>query len=162
MKKRLVSTPIGEMIAVGDEERLFLLDFADRPGLPLRLDKLGSPAFGMTPPLISIEMELAAYFEKTLKVFKTPIGLNGTPFQQRVWNALQEIPYGETRSYKAQAAAVGYPAAYRAVANGNNANRLSVIVPCHRVISSSNLLSGYGGGVERKRWLLAHEGVSCR
>lgn len=159
MKKLILQTPLGEMIAIGDEEHLYLLDFVDRIKLDSRFDRFGPLTFGKTPPLLMIEEELKNYFNKTLKVFKTPVRFVGTPFQKKVWEALREIPFGETRSYKEQAESIGHPTAYRAVANGNNGNLLSVIIPCHRVISSSNHLSGYGGGVHRKKWLLEHEGV---
>ena len=81
----------------------------------------------------------------------------GSDFQQKVWQALLKIPYGETRSYAAQAAAMGFPKATRAVANANGANQLAIVIPCHRIINSNGALGGYGGGVARKEWLLQHE-----
>jgi methylated-DNA-[protein]-cysteine S-methyltransferase len=84
---------------------------------------------------------------------------NGTPFQRRVWRALREIPVGQTLSYGAIAARIGRPTAVRAVGLANRANPIGVVVPCHRVIGADGALTGYGGGLERKRWLLAHEGV---
>ena len=160
MKKQILFTPIGEMIAIGDEECVYLLDFVDRVDLRERLDRFGNITFGKSAPLVSIEEELNAYFEKKLKVFKTPVAFLGTSFQKRAWEGLQTISFGKVWSYKEQAIAIGHPKAHRAVANANRANLLSVIVPCHRVITSSNRLCGYGGGVDRKRWLLNHEGAS--
>jgi methylated-DNA-[protein]-cysteine S-methyltransferase len=90
-------------------------------------------------------------------VFQTPLGLNGTAFQREVWNVLGEIPYGETVSYKELARRVGRPAALRAVGGANHRNPVSVLVPCHRVVGVDGSLTGYGGGLWRKEWLLAHE-----
>ncbi len=101
--------------------------------------------------------EIATYFNGRLKQFKTPLDWVGTPFQQRVWQALLDIPYGQTRSYGEQARQIGQPTATRAVAAANGQNKISVIVPCHRVIGSDGRLTGYGGGLPRKQWLLALE-----
>lgn len=92
-----------------------------------------------------------------LHSFTTLLRLLGTPFQKRVWQELLNIPYGETRSYSEIAVSVGRPAAYRAVAQANGANQLAIVVPCHRVINANGDLGGYGGGLSRKEWLLAHE-----
>jgi len=101
--------------------------------------------------------ELDAYFAGTLRKFTLPLDLRGTPFQKGVWEALLEIPYGETRSYSYIASAIGRPAAVRAIGLANGANPVSIIVPCHRVIGKSGDLVGYGGGLERKRALLELE-----
>ncbi len=101
--------------------------------------------------------QLLEYFAGARTGFDLPIRARGTPFQERVWGALRDIPYGETRSYAQIAAAVGCPTAVRAVGAANGRNPISIIVPCHRVDASSGALSGYAGGVERKRWLLRHE-----
>jgi methylated-DNA-[protein]-cysteine S-methyltransferase len=101
--------------------------------------------------------ELDAYFAGTLQKFTLPLDLRGTPFQKGVWEALLEIPYGETRSYSDIARAIGRPAAVRAIGLANGANPVSIIVPCHRVIGKSGDLVGYGGGLERKRALLELE-----
>jgi AraC family transcriptional regulator of adaptative response/methylated-DNA-[protein]-cysteine methyltransferase len=105
----------------------------------------------------ALGQELKAYFAGSLRQFKTPIILIGTPFQQVVWKAVQEIPYGQTRSYADIARAIGKPKAVRAVGTAIGANPIWVIVPCHRVIQSNGGLGGYAGGLERKRWLLEHE-----
>ena len=97
------------------------------------------------------------YFAGQLKAFTTPLAPTGTPFQKRVWEELQKIPHGETRSYAAIAAAIGRPTAFRAVAQANGANRIAIVIPCHRVINTSGALGGYSSGVERKQWLLQQE-----
>ena len=104
--------------------------------------------------LLELEKQLKEYFAKERKEFTLPITLVGTPFQEEVWKVLQTIPYGETRTYKEQAIAVGNPKGVRAVANANSKNRLSIIVPCHRVIGSNGTLTGYAGGLSRKEFLL--------
>lgn len=101
--------------------------------------------------------ELDAYFAGRLKRFTAPVAAQGTPFQRRVWQALVAIPYGETRSYGALAAAIGKPSAARAVGLANGRNPISIIVPCHRVIGASGALTGYAGGMERKQRLLELE-----
>lgn len=101
--------------------------------------------------------ELKEYFDGSRKVFSVPLILTGPPFQQNVWKELLNIPYGTTRSYSEQAAALGIPEAVRAVAGANGRNRIAIIVPCHRVIGSDGRLTGYGGGIKRKEWLLDHE-----
>ncbi len=101
--------------------------------------------------------QLHAYFDGDLTVFEIPVRLGGTAFQREVWSQLQDIPYGETISYGELARRVGSPKASRAVGLANGRNPVSIIVPCHRVIGSNGQLTGYGGGIERKTWLLDHE-----
>ena len=102
---------------------------------------------------------LEAYFTGNLAALDTlPIELHGTPFQQRVWQALRTIPAGTTASYRDIARAIGAASAVRAVGAANGANPIAIVVPCHRIIGSNGSLTGYGGGLDRKRWLLAHEG----
>ena len=105
----------------------------------------------------ALGQQIDAYFRGELKDFDVPLDLVGTPFQQSVWQALLNIPYGQTRSYAQQAATIGRPTAVRAVAAANGQNKVSIIVPCHRVIGSSGQLTGYGGGLPRKQWLLGLE-----
>ena len=102
--------------------------------------------------------QLQAYFAGELREFDLPLAPEGTPFQQRVWRALCDIPYGETISYGELARRIGQPKASRAVGLANGQNPISIVVPCHRVIGANGSLTGYGGGLERNRWLLAHEG----
>lgn len=150
------------MVIIATERSLHLLDFADRVKLPQQIKKLKQQTGmaiveGKTRISQFISEELEAYFEGTLKVFKTPLCYQGSGFQQSVWEKLLEIPYGETRSYLDIAKAIGKPTAFRAVALANAANKLALIVPCHRVINHNGNLGGYGGGIDKKIWLLAHE-----
>ena len=101
--------------------------------------------------------QLDAYFAGQLRTFDLPLAPTGTPFQQRVWSALREIPFGETRSYGQLAKAIGKPSAMRAVGAANGRNPIAIVVPCHRVIGADGSLTGFGGGIERKRFLLSLE-----
>lgn len=101
--------------------------------------------------------QLCRYFNGSLQTFDIPLDLRGTPFQIEVWNALTEIPFGGTWSYRELAARIGRPNAVRAVGAANGRNPVSIVVPCHRVIGADGSLTGYGGGLERKRFLLDHE-----
>ena len=110
-------------------------------------------------PLAATLRQLSEYFAGTRRSFDLPLRLEGTAFQQRVWRELTEIPYGETWSYGQLAGRIGNPNASRAVGLANGRNPISILVPCHRVIGADGSLTGYGGGLERKQWLLAHEGL---
>lgn len=152
------------MIAIADDQNLYLLDFIDRPNLEqaveqLRLKLHANIIPGLNSPIKSIEDEIQSYFERTLTEFKTPMSTIGSPFQRAVWQALLRIPYGTTISYAELAANIKQPTAYRAVANANGANRIVIAIPCHRVINSNGGLGGYGGGIERKQLLLEHENM---
>lgn len=120
---------------------------------------------GQRPPesaqrvLEQAKRQLAEYFAGRLHVFDLPLDLRGTPFRVAVWKALLEIPFGMTVSYAEIAQRVGKPSAVRAVGTANGANPVPIVVPCHRVVGSDGTLTGYGGGLPIKRWLLAHEGV---
>lgn len=158
-----METPLGPMVAVADETRLHLLEFHDRKGLPAEMEKLkrqtrSSVAPGKTPPIEQIETELSGYFAGKPDAFKTPLALNGTAFERQVWAKLQDIPPGETRSYGDIACDVDTMKAVRAVAKANGANQISIVIPCHRCIGADGSLTGYGGGLWRKQWLLRHEG----
>ena len=111
-------------------------------------------------PFPETKQQLTAYFAGTLTEFDLPLQMSGTPFQQRVWEALKTIPYGTTLSYGELAQQIGQPTASRAVGLTNGHNPMSIIVPCHRVIGANGKLTGYGGGLERKQWLLHHERLS--
>lgn len=155
-------TKLGEMMAIADTSHLYLLEFLDKNNLDNALEHLklslnANITKGITAPIESIQTELKAYLKGELINFKTPLKLLGTPFQKQVWQELQRTPYGHTRSYAQQAQALGKPTAYRAVANANGANRLVIVIPCHRIISSKGDLGGYSSGLERKQWLLEHE-----
>ncbi|MCK5917996.1 MAG: methylated-DNA--[protein]-cysteine S-methyltransferase [Cocleimonas sp.] len=107
-----------------------------------------------------LNQQLNDYFAGSLREFSIPLDLYGTDFQKQVWGALQTIPYGETRSYQQQAITIGNPNAVRAVANANRNNKISIIIPCHRVIGKNGSMTGYGGGIWRKEFLLALEAGS--
>lgn len=157
-----IETPIGPMLAIGDGARLRLLDFADRPELPAEIARLkraaGAPVeMGRAAAIDRAAAELAAYFAGQGTAFSVPLDPPGTAFQRAVWAALRAIPSGETQSYSALAAAIGRPTAVRAAARANGANAIAILVPCHRVLGAGGALTGYGGGLWRKRWLLDHE-----
>lgn len=162
LKVSWIDTQIGPMIAIADENSLYLLEFVDRRGLEREVERLRQKTKsaiipGHTKPIKSIEDELKQYFIGELTEFKTPLCLLGSPFQKRVWEELGKIPPGKTCSYTELAKAIGKPSAYRAVAQANGANQLAIIIPCHRVINANGELGGYGGGVTRKKWLINHE-----
>jgi AraC family transcriptional regulator of adaptative response/methylated-DNA-[protein]-cysteine methyltransferase len=162
LRVTLFATDMGPMIAAASEEALCLLEFADRRGLEASYGrmkkKFGLPVIpGTNKILEKTERELQEYFARKLRRFTVPVAMKGTPFQEDVWRELQRIPYGKTASYAEIAKRVGRPTALRAVAQTNAINRLYILVPCHRVIASDGSLSGYGGGVWRKRLLLELE-----
>lgn len=158
---KTLDTPLDGMIALANEKELILLAFVD-DDLESSLEKLQQKTNACllpqeTLPLVSIEAELKAYFDKGLTVFKTPLSLCGTPFQLAVWKELRKIPFGKTCSYSALAQAIGHPTAFRAAAQANGANRFPIVIPCHRVINANGKLGGYSAGLARKEWLLHHE-----
>jgi AraC family transcriptional regulator of adaptative response/methylated-DNA-[protein]-cysteine methyltransferase len=157
-KKRLIQTPIGDMIAIASDEVLVLLEFADRKTLARQMRPFASNVVeGTNEPLRSIERELSLYFQGKLTAFKTPFLLKGTPFQKSVWKQLLLIPYAQTISYSRLAQNVQKPTALRAAAQAVGANRLAIIVPCHRIIQADGGLGGFAGGVPRKQKLLSLE-----
>lgn len=157
------STPLGTMSALLSEHGLCLLEFDEgTKGLALERAQVervrgGAPGPGASALGAQLGDELAAYFAGRRRGFGVPLDMVGTPFQREVWRALLEIPYGQTRSYAEQARRIGRPTSVRAVAAANGRNKISIVVPCHRVIGSDGSLTGYGGGLARKRWLLALE-----
>ena len=157
----LLETPLGQMQVIADNQTLYLLNFVDSRGLEkamARLKKTKLPIIvGKSKPIKQIEAELEEYFLGKIHVFKTPLFLLGSPFQKEVWEALQKIPAGETKSYAEIAKAIGNPSAFRAVGMSNGANQFAIAIPCHRVINSNGDLGGYSGGLEKKEWLLNHE-----
>lgn len=162
LKASWIETPIGSMIAVCDRSHLHLLEFADRKGLPTELKKLrklcnDQLGIGRFEPTDQIEEELSAYFRAESSDFKTSLALHGTPFTRSVWEELKKIPASETRSYGAIAENIGSPNATRAVARANGANQIALVIPCHRVIGADGSLTGYGGGLWRKQYLIELE-----
>lgn len=159
------ATPLGPMMAAAVDDKLCLLEFCDRRGLETELKdlkkRLGRVFLpGRSDVIDQTRQQLAAYFAGELSCFDLPLFCPGTPFQQAVWAELQSIAYGTTRSYKEQATRLGKPKAVRAVARANGQNRIAIVIPCHRVIGSDGSLTGYAGGLSRKRWLLEREGIS--
>jgi AraC family transcriptional regulator, regulatory protein of adaptative response / methylated-DNA-[protein]-cysteine methyltransferase len=157
-----VATPLGTLRVAADDRAVVLLGFADDPawqaGLEVMARRRGCTlAAGLNPVAARLTEELESYFGGALERFSTPLSPAGTEFQRRAWRALASIPYGETISYGEQARRIGRPTAVRAVAQANGANPIAIVLPCHRVIGGDGSLTGYGGGLERKRWLLAHE-----
>ncbi len=158
-----IATPIGGLTVVADEAgRLHAVEWTDheallRRSLARRYQRQGfSLADASDPDCLSAALD--AYFQGELAAIdRLPVAAAGTAFQLTVWRALRRIPCGETISYAALAERIGRPSAVRAVGLANGSNPVSVVVPCHRVIGSDGSLTGYGGGIERKRWLLAHE-----
>lgn len=148
-----LDTPIGPLLLVGDGTALVEV------GLPQagRTPKPPPDGERSRPKLHAAARELDEYFAGTRHRFDVPLRPSGTPFQLEVWGALLAIPYGETASYAEIARRIRRPRAVRAVGAANGANPLAIIVPCHRVIGSHGDLTGYGGGLPAKRWLLAHE-----
>ena len=159
-----LATPVATLqVIVDPEEVVRVLDFDTDSPRTRRLMKIhyaGVPVVeGETPKPIGDA--LGRYFAGEMTALADiPWRVVGTDFQQQVWQALTEIPAGETRSYSQQAARIGRPAAVRAVGLANGANPIGIVIPCHRVIGANGSLTGFGGGLERKRWLLAHEGVA--
>ena len=163
-----LDTPTGRILVVtDDEDRLRAVDWEDHED---RLHQLlrrqygaGSIHLQAAPRPSAASHSLRAYFDgDTGCLASLPVATNGTGFQRIVWDALRQIPPGQTVSYGALAARIGQPKAMRAVGLANGANPVSIVVPCHRVIGANGTLTGFGGGLERKRWLLAHEGASAQ
>lgn len=157
-----IETPIGTMIACANDTGICMLEFSDRKSLSKELDDI-SKFFGANiiqgenQYFDTLEKELTSYFKGKLQDFTVPLSPVGTDFQKKVWDILRAIPYGTTRSYQEQAYILGKPQAVRAVANANGLNKISILIPCHRVIGSDGKLTGYGGGIWRKQKLLELE-----
>lgn len=164
LHRATIPTPLGEMMALASDSALCALEFTG----PKRLHRLEARLGRWFPPHVIADAEapvivrtrewLARYFDGTnADITQFPLEMYGAPFEQRVWEALRRIPPGGTCSYGAIAKALGSAGASRAVGMANGANPIAVIVPCHRVIGSNGTLTGYGGGLDRKTWLLNHE-----
>ncbi len=149
-------SPIGALLLSGSQGCIHALTFPQE-GEPALADARWRKD---TDAFAEVRRELDAYFEKTLQRFTVPHLLKGSPFQLAVWRALCAIPYGSVTSYGDIAARVGKPKGAQAIGMANHANPLPIIVPCHRVIGADGSLVGFGGGLELKTWLLAHEGIT--
>ncbi len=148
MSTRAIKTPIGPLTLEADENAVTAIRFS------------AGGAQDASPLLDAAEAQLREYFAGARRTFDLPLAPHGTAFQQRVWAALRAIPYGETRTYGELAAAIGNPSASRAVGMANHRNPIPIVIPCHRVIGASGTLTGYAGGLEIKRRLLALEGIN--
>ena len=159
---RMLGTPLGTGLAGATDQGICLLEFTDRPMLPTQLQVLSRRTqrplrAGRHPLLDALQDQLDEYFAGERIAFDLPLVAPGSPFQERTWEALRRIPPGRTLSYEELALQAGRPGAQRAAGTANGANRIALVVPCHRVIRKGGALGGYGGGLWRKAWLLDHE-----
>jgi AraC family transcriptional regulator of adaptative response/methylated-DNA-[protein]-cysteine methyltransferase len=155
-------TPLGPMISLASEEGIYLVEFTDRKALESELYDLKNKLkaniiYGTNKFFPDLEKQMNEYFKGTRKKFDLPLITPGSEFQHKVWDRLKEIPYGETRSYKNLAVELNNKNAVRAVAKANGSNRIAIIIPCHRVIGGNGNLTGYSGGLARKKWLIDFE-----
>jgi AraC family transcriptional regulator of adaptative response/methylated-DNA-[protein]-cysteine methyltransferase len=162
-----ILTPLGPMLAGAGPDALSLLEFADRRMLETQLRRIQARTGAVFVPgsntvLERLTDELERYFTGELREFSVPLSTPGTAFQTAVWEELKRVPYGTTTSYAALAGTIGRPDAVRAVARANGDNRVAILIPCHRVVGSDGSLTGYGGGLWRKRRLLEHERADGR
>ena len=164
----LFTTPVGPLLLLADDEGLIGVHFEPAEG-GHRIDpawrrageeNAGTGATPAVATIVATRAQLTDYFAGARRSFDLPLVPRGTDFQRRVWQLLREIPYGQTISYAELARRVGNPKAMRAVGAANGRNPLPVVVPCHRVIGADGSLTGFGGGIERKRWLLEREGYA--
>jgi AraC family transcriptional regulator of adaptative response/methylated-DNA-[protein]-cysteine methyltransferase len=163
---RLLS-PLGPLVVASDDRQLCLLEFADRRMLETQFKRLASLTKrsivpGENPIMEQTQTQLDEYFQGSRQKFALPLFMGGTDFQASVWAELLKIEFGKTRSYESIAQSLGKPGAQRAVGKANGDNRVAIVIPCHRVIRSNGELSGYGGGVRRKEWMLEHERAVSR
>lgn len=160
MMPTTLDTPVGTLLLAADTRQLTHVVFADEP----HAAKARAAGTDDEDPALLAEAasQLRAYFDGTLRMFDLPLAARGTAFQCDVWRVLREVPFGETTHYGALAARLGRASAVRAVGAANGANPLSIVVPCHRVVGRDGSLTGYAGGLARKRWLLDHEARHAR
>lgn len=162
-KSTIISTPLGDMKAIAHDDALVFLEFTDNENIEKDIQQIeelfGEIEEGENLWLKQISVELEDYFKHPLTSFNTPIELVGTDFQKQVWEYLRTIPSGQTTSYSEIAEKIENPNASMAVGNALNANKLAIIVPCHRVLTKDFDIGGYNGGANRKNWLLIHEGI---
>ena len=161
-----VESPLGPLVIGARMDGICLLEFSDPRRLQMQLEQLkksqGCPVVpGQHKYLDQLKSELSSYFVGELTEFRIPLTVKGTPFQEKVWKGLLDIPYGETRSYEGLAQAIGHPRAVRAVGRANGQNQIAIVIPCHRVINKNGKMGGYGGGLWRKQFLLNLEQTVC-
>jgi len=164
--KQTIGSPLGDLLAIATDEALTLIEFTNRRALPTELRDVRAQfrtdaAEGTNAILEQTRRELTEYFAGDRTEFTIPLTDHGTPFQKRVWDELHRIGFGTTRSYGEMAERLGKPGGSRAVGRANGANRIAIIVPCHRVIRTGGDLGGYGGKLWRKEKLLRHEGAGA-
>jgi AraC family transcriptional regulator of adaptative response/methylated-DNA-[protein]-cysteine methyltransferase len=162
MYSQWLDTPLGPMLVIADEAGIHALDFVNRRGLEKEIGRLRARNKCVIVPgqqryLVQAAKEIGEYYAGKRQTFTLPLADRGTPFQKAVWKQLLAIPAGQTRSYADIARGIGQPKAVRAVARANGDNYRGIIIPCHRVIGSDGSLTGYGGGIARKQWLLDFE-----
>src|SRR5947207_3065925 len=158
----MTASPVGLLFLARSEKGLRYLEFMDRRSIKraIAAHEAETPGAKWEPSLLDLKDtvdQLEAYFNGMLREFELPFDLTGSDFQRKVWKGLTAIPYGETRTYGQIGKQIGQPRASRAVGLANNQNPIAIIVPCHRVIGADGSLTGYGGGLPKKRWLLDHE-----
>jgi len=162
-----LSSPIGTMHVLASDEGLLVVDFIDRRDIDFALNQCAARLETTDgrlvresdnhPHIAAIREQLEEYFSGERTTFDVPLIVQGTPFQRQAWAYLRTIPFAQTRTYGQQARSIGDVRAVRAVGGANGRNFLAIVIPCHRVIAQSGDMQGYGGGIERKRWLLNHE-----
>jgi O-6-methylguanine DNA methyltransferase len=163
----MMNTPVGLLLLASTAKGLRYVEFMDRKALKkvIANHEPELPGARWTPSLLELKPvveQLGAYFNGGLVEFEVPLDLHGSEFQLKVWRALREIPFGDTRSYGEVARAIRQPRSSRAVGLANQQNPLAIVVPCHRVIGADGSLGGYSGGAKGKRWLIEHEAAHRR
>lgn len=158
MKYAVIESPVGDIVALSDGASLHALLFSDsNPEDCLKMRGYTDFQEGTDEVILCLSLQLSEYFAGSRKEFDLPLKLETTSFRKKSWNALLTIPYGETRSYGEQAKSMKRPKAARAVGQANNKNPISIVIPCHRVVSANGHLTGYEWGMDKKKWLLDHE-----
>jgi AraC family transcriptional regulator of adaptative response/methylated-DNA-[protein]-cysteine methyltransferase len=157
-----IETPIGEMTVAATKEGICMLEFAEPSGRGADINRLAfiynmETIHGTNRHIRALRKQLKEYFKGKRKEFSVQLFYQGSEFQKSVWQLLLKIPFGKTITYMSLAESLGNPKAIRATANATGSNPLAIVIPCHRVIGSDGNLTGYGGGLERKRWLIDHE-----
>lgn len=150
-----IETPLGQMLAVADDEGIIGLDFIDSKNV--WVDEIDVRSVKENQILLELKKQLSEYFNGKRRDFDVKLNPNGTEFQKKVWNELLKIPFGKTKTYLEQAKLMNNEKAIRAIASANGKNKIAIVIPCHRVIGSKGFLTGYAGGLWRKKWLLEHE-----
>jgi methylated-DNA-[protein]-cysteine S-methyltransferase len=160
--RQIIPTPVGELTLVANSYGLQAVLWPDEPmGVRIDADRNEGP-LDPSEVIETATLQLAEYFAGERQDFTVPLDVAGTPFQLKAWNVLRTIPYGATMSYGEQARRLGDPNKARAVGAANGKNPVSIIVPCHRVVGSNGGLTGFGGGIDAKKWLLEHENAAQR